>query len=178
MPFDHARNAICDHALSIGVEQVFMLDSDVIPPNDVILRLQKWSLPIVSGMYCRRSPPATVPVAIKNGTWLQEVPPPNHPYPLVEVDVVGAGCLLIQTNLLRDLPPITPEFGKRWFDWRVDRQHLYPPGEALSEDFSFNVHCRKNGIPIYLDTSIRCHHVGFSEANLGTLAPCEVRSLT
>ena len=57
MPFDMARNTICRHALEHDFEYVFMLDSDVIPPSDTILRLMSHRQPFISGVYCRRSPP-------------------------------------------------------------------------------------------------------------------------
>lgn len=170
-PFDDARNCLAMKALDIGADFLFMLDSDVIPPPDVILRLMKHSLPIVSGVYFRRSPPHGKPVAMKPvGRWVDPLPEKG----LLEVDVVGAGCLLIKKEVLKALPPIDPEMGRHWFSWRVDRQGMLPPGEAVSEDFAFNLHAKKHGFPTYLDCSIRCRHIGLSEASENSLRPCEV----
>ena len=176
MPYDMGRNVICQRALEMGVEWVFHLDSDVVCPPDTILRLMAHGQPIISGVYYRRSPPHGIPVMLRRlpggGTqWLQDLPPRG----LIEVDLVGAGCLLIHKSVLQKLPPIDPAIGKRWFSWRVDRQGILPPGECLSEDFSFNLHCQKNGYKIMVDTSIRCRHIGFCEAGpeLGRFVPCE-----
>ena len=109
MPYDHARNSICQEALRGGYQWVFMLDSDVIPPNDAILRLISRGQPFISGVYHRRSPPHGVPVAIKGPSWLTSYPPNS----LVEVDLVGSGCLLLHRSILEALPPIDAQRGNR-----------------------------------------------------------------
>jgi len=168
MPFDHARNVACMAAIEHGADFIMMLDSDVIPPNDAVLRLLAHDLPVVSGVYCRRSPPHGIPVMQRNHNWVVDIPDAG----LIEVDVVGAGCLLIRRDVLTDLPPVSPERGKAWFDWRVDAQSLYPPGEAMSEDFTWCNHIRKFGIKIMVDCSIRCRHIGWAEAGYKSYVPC------
>lgn len=158
---DHSYIADC-----AAVHNCFMLDSDVIPPPDTILRLLKHDKPVISGVYCRRSPPHGVPVMIKNGNWVTQFPTNS----VIEVDFVGAGCLLIRRDVLEKLPPIMP--GRHWFSWQVDLKGVVPPGENVSEDFAFNIQCRKKlGIPTLVDTSIQCLHVGLAEASYGKLLP-------
>lgn len=168
MPYDMARNVACMKALECGASHIFFLDSDVIPPPDAVLRLMAHKLPIVSGVYCRRSHPAGVPVMMKPlGQWITQFPANS----LIEVDVVGAGCLLIHRSVLETLPPQSP--GKHWFDWRVDQQGNRPKEECLSEDFTFMMHAKKYGYKTIVDTSIICRHVGFAQAGLGTFTPME-----
>ena len=174
MPYDMARNSICRAALDGGYKWCFHLDSDVITSRDTILRLMAHNLPIVSGVYCRRSPPAGVPVMIKNGAWVTNYPPNT----LFEVDLVGAGCLLLRRDFLEKLPPLDAKRGKHWFDWRVDMAGLIPQGEALSEDFAMNLHARKNGWKVMVDTSIMCKHVGLAEAGYGSFQPCHANPNT
>jgi hypothetical protein len=174
MPYDMARNVICMKALEMGAEWVFHLDSDVIPPNDAIPRLIAHKQPIISGMYCRRSPPVSVPVMIRGANWHTNFPMGS----LQEVDLVGAGCLLIHRTVLEKLPPISPERGKHWFDWRVDMAGILPQGEALSEDFSFNLHARRHGYKVLVDTSIQCRHVGLGQSSYGRFDPCEATPVT
>lgn len=175
MPFDHARNRACQSALEMGADYLFFLDSDVIPPRDAILRLINHRKPLISGMYSRRSPPWSVPVMIRNGAWVNEFPKGS----VVEVDYVGAGCMLIARSVLEQLPPSDPMRGKHWFDWKVDMIGLVPNGEALSEDFVF---CKRVkdvlGIPTLVDTSIECEHVGYAAATHGHYRPMECRSVT
>lgn len=161
MPYDHARNVVCMRALEMGVDAVFFLDADVIAPPNTILRLLAHKKPFISGVYHRRSPPVGVPVMIKNGGWVTQYPANT----VMEVDLVGAGCLLMRRELLEQMPPIRPDAGKHWFSWQVDLpQTPANQGWNLSEDFTMNRWIReKMGIPILVDTGLQCKHVGFSE---------------
>lgn len=169
MPYDHARNTICQKALEAGVDYVAFLDSDVIPPPDAYIRLMAHRLPIVSGVYHRRSHPVGVPVMIKNGTWYAGYPKNS----LIEVDLVGAGLMVIHRSVLTSIPPLDPDLGRNWFSWRVDRGHKLPPGEGLSEDFAYNLHCRRHGYKIIVDTSIISKHVGCMEVTENNISPLE-----
>lgn len=170
MPYDMARNVACMRTLESGAEWLFFLDSDVIPPRDAVPRLMAHKKPIVSGIYCRRSPPCSVPVMIKDGSWMTSFPPQG----LFEVDLVGAGCLLIHRTVLEQLPPLDP--GHHWFSWRVDMKGTpgMVDGECLSEDFSFCVHARRHGFPVLVDPTIQCKHIGFAQATFGQFAPLDV----
>lgn len=172
LPFDHARNVGAQMALDKGCEYVFFLDSDVVPPPDAVLRLINHRRPIISGMYCRRSPPETVPVMMRGGQWVTDIPHLGRD-PVVEVELVGAGCLLIHRTVLERMArecPLAP--GKPWFYWKSDLAGLVPPGEATSEDYSFCWQARNRmGVPVLVDTSIRCKHLGMAEADLGTFKP-------
>jgi hypothetical protein len=168
MPYDHARNACVQQMLQGGYEWLFFLDSDVICPPETIHRLMHWGQPVVSGTYFRRSPPHGVAVAIKNGQWVSQMPPENTP--LMEVDFVGAGCLLAHRSVFERHYPESPP-GKPWFHWKVDQAGHVPAGEALSEDFEWNRKIRNMGYKILLDTGIKCLHVGLAQAGHGSLAP-------
>lgn len=172
MPFDHARNTICYKALEVGARYVFMYDSDVVPPSNTIERLIAHNKPFISGMYCRRSPPHAVPVMIKNGGWY--LPPVLGK--VESVDLVGSGCLLIDTELFKKIPPVRP--GKLAFDWTVDMKGIVPEGLALSEDFRYCKHLKDHGIEILVDTSIMCLHVGNAESNYQSYLPSQVRTMT
>lgn len=173
MPYDHARNAACQQTLECGADWLFFLDSDVRPPADTVLRLMARRQPIISGVYARRSPPVGLPVMMRNGQWVTDYEPGS----IIEVDVVGAGCLLIHRSVLEKFKenPLGKERGKPWFDWRVDMGGLLPPGEAMSEDFCFCLHARRQfGYRILVDTGVQCKHIGFSEARVGSFGPLQV----
>lgn len=170
VPFDHGRNLACMKALEIGVDYLFFIDSDIVAPPDTIRRLVSHGKGITSGLYHRRSPPAGVPVMQRPpGQWITTYPKNA----LIEVDVVGAGCLLIRRDVLETLPPQRP--GHHWFWWAVDQQGLTQPNEAppMSEDFTFNIHARKHGFPSYVDTSVQCRHLGLAEAGYASFKPAE-----
>lgn len=171
-PFDHARNTGCQIALDRGCEYVFHLDSDVVTPPDVIHRLIARRKPVISGVYCRRSPPQGVPVMMRDGQWVTDLPGPGED-PVISVDMVGAGCLLIHRSVLEQMAkkcPLAP--GKPWFYWKSDLAGMVPAGEATSEDFSFCNQLRlKMGVPVLVDTSVRCKHLGTAEADYGSYVP-------
>lgn len=173
MPFDHARNTGCQKLLEIGWEWLFFLDDDILCPNDIILKLMSHKLPIVSGLYYRRAEPL-VPVMLKEDPensykWITQYAKDS----LVEVDLVGAGCLLIHRDLLLSMPPVSKD--NRWFEWRCDKDDL-PQYEKTSEDFTFIRHLRKNNVKVYVDTSQVCKHVGLSESVNGKLKPLELKA--
>lgn len=172
MPFDHARNTGCQKLLELGWEWLFFLDDDVICPPDTIYRLMAHNKPLVSGLYYRRASPI-VPCMLREGKdsvkWITEFTVGE----LLEVDLVGAGCLLIHKSVLTSLPPLNPNC--RWFEWRCDREDL-PQLEKTSEDFTFCKHARRNGYKFYVDTSIQCRHVGLGESNIGGVyRPAELK---
>lgn len=177
MPYDHARNTAVAMCLRDGYEYLFSLDSDVIPPRDAILRLLARNLPVVSGLYARRSPPHAIPVAIKNGSWLTDYKPGS----LVEVDLVGAGCLLVHRSVFEQVPPQDP--AAPWFMWRVNErdfasERISSERPSLSEDFCWNHHIKKYGIKTWLDTSVVCRHVGAAQSLPGQFVPLETCTLT
>lgn len=176
MPFDHARNEAVKHLLNSDCQYIFYMDSDIILPRDAVLRLLAHNKPIVSALYCRRSPPVGVPVMMKPvGNWITNFPPGA----LLEVDVVGCGAVLIHRYVFEKFPHQRPEAGKTWFDWRVDCQGVLPKEKCLSEDFTFFMACKeKLGIPVFVDTSIQARHIGFGEATYGKFDACNATPVT
>jgi len=162
MPYDHGRNEAVKALLSHPhFEYLFFIDTDIIAPPDTIIRLLKHNAPIVSGLYCRRSPPIGVPVMLRNYQWITEFPQNS----VIEVDMVGTGCLLIHRSVFESLAHSRPQSGKEWFDWRVDMKGkgVYPDQRCTSEDFVFCLNARDHGYRILVDTSIQCKHVGYSQ---------------
>ena len=174
MPYDHARNTAAKACLDNGFEWLFSLDSDVIPPRDAILRLLAHKQPFISGLYHRRSPPDGVPVMIRNGSWVTDYPPGK----VVEVHLVGAGCLLTHRSVVEYFFKNPQRPGKPMFDWRVDLAGLIPPGKALSEDFTTCDAWRAQGGHILVDTSVECKHVGYSEYRKGGSRPLDTNPNT
>lgn len=167
MPYDHCRNTAVQNFLQSPYEWLFSLDSDVLAPPDAILRLLSHGQPIISGLYSRRSPPHGVPVMIRNGQWVTSYSPGS----VIEVDMVGAGCLLVHRSVFEKVPPQRP--GKPFYDWRVDLKGtgVVPEETCLSEDFSWNIHCRRHGYKILVDTGCVCKHIGAAEFTHGNVEP-------
>lgn len=167
-PFDVARNAACEDMLRGGYEWLLFYDDDVIAPGDLFHRLTRHNKDIVSGLYYRRQEPiCPVAMTFQNGqpTWLTRWSPPEC---LLEVDLVGAGCLLIHRRVIERMS--TP-----WFVWEIGKEDPAVPKtrSAMSEDFTFCLRAKEAGFKIHLDTSIRCQHVGIgqSDSNDGNYRP-------
>lgn len=166
MPFDHARNTGCLKTLELDFEWIFFLDDDVVPPWNAIHTLMSHKQPIMSGVYYRRNPPI-YPVMLRDvpggREWVTQFYAPS----VIEVDYVGAGCLLIHRDVLMSMP-------QPWFEWRCDREDL-PPVERMSEDFSFCKKARDMGYKIMVDTSVQCRHIGLGESRVGgNYVPSEI----
>lgn len=157
MPFDHARNTAVAGALQNRFDYLLFLDDDVLTPPDVFNLLERHNQPIVSGLYYRRNEPV-VPVALvkSNGSYVWASVELNKFY---EVDMVGAGCLLIRRDVLTRL-------SYPWFNWSVHDKS--DSTLKCSEDFYFCDKARENGYNIFLDTSVNCKHIGFGYSGSDT----------
>jgi GT2 family glycosyltransferase len=159
MPFDHARNEAVKMAIEQKYAYLMFIDDDIIMPSNTYFKLKERNKDIISGVYYRRNAPFNVCMLLLD----EETKFPSHVKEfklneVLEVDFVGAGCLLIKTEVFKTLP-------YPWFDWRVDSQDL-PPELRYSEDFAFCDLARKNGYKITVDTGIQCSHIGYSHISM------------
>lgn len=150
-PFDQGRNMIASKALKTGADWIFFADDDTIPPPDAVTHLLHHDFDVVSGLYYSRRTPI-LPVARYDSR-----PHPSHigsftPGDIIDVDLVGAGCLLVRRKIFEILP-------RPWFEWKAEREDV-AEHERLSEDFAFSRKLRYIGVKVKLDTGVRCRHVG------------------
>lgn len=151
---DVAREKLAEIALSMNAKYIFWLDTDVLPGEHVINKLMKHNLPFVSGLYARRHYPCWNEMLMRgkdaNGNE-GYISIPEGSYEkgeLITCDVVGFGCILMKTEILRSME-------KPWFKWS---EHRVQRGK--SEDFWFCERAREAGIRIVVDTSVVCRHMG------------------
>lgn len=150
-PIDMARNEIVRSAQDRGVKYLFFLDTDVIPPSDVIQRLMNHNLPITSGVYYTRAPP------IEPCVW-REIPPSGKqaisfsPGQLIEAEFIGAGCLLVHMSVFDHIE-------KPYFEWTLSFKDQNNLNIGRSEDFEWCKKVRERGYKIYVDTTIQCKHI-------------------
>lgn len=115
-----ARNQCVAQALEKGFEWLFFLDTDTIPPGDLLLRLNQYvqtkEVPIVSGLYYHKGMPS-LPLVFRgrgNGTFLDWKRGER-----VWVDGVPMGCTLINTKIFEHLPHVNltdGTGGRGWYD--------------------------------------------------------------
>jgi len=133
---DTAREKLSEMALNLKANYIFWLDSDVLPPVDVIDRLirvsKKHNAPIVSGLYARRYHPCFNEMMIwskddKGNEGFMSIGEGQYEKDaLVVADAVGFGCVLVKTDILKSIE-------KPWFRWT---EHKVLAG-GMSEDFFF-----------------------------------------
>lgn len=156
VPIDVARNEIVKSALTNNVDWIFFLDTDVVPPPDIITRLMAHNLPIVTAIYHTRAPP------IEPCIWREVHPSGKQAIAytqgqMIEADFIGMGACLIHTSVFKNIfPP--------FFDWTLGRQEPNNMTLGRSEDFEFCKKVRDKGYKIWADTSIQCRH-GISNAH-------------
>ncbi len=162
LPIDRARCDLVEQAQKMGASHIFFLDSDVILPPEGLMRLWARKLPIVAGVYgSKHGAPAI---------WIEQSQSGQARYAAISPDVIenslqngnlfshpkivtGAGCVLIDMEVFKKLK-------EPFFEWTQGREK-----DGVSEDFYFFEKCRAAGIPVHIDTTVRCLHGEFACRN-------------
>lgn len=170
MPVDSNRNNIIKNFLSTNNEWLFMLDSDITPPIGVLKGLLSHGKPIV-GAICFSSMPGEkgteweqyslpYPVCMERapeGGWRVARTALGSGESLVEVDAIGAACVLIHREVLEAMSP-------PWFKLGYDEFGVC----NLGEDFGWCLRAKGLGYKIFVDTSLKCEHtkkLGLKQTN-------------
>lgn len=151
-----SRNLLSLYAIENGFDSVMWLDSDVIVPPNILIKLQAYNMDMVTGLYVKRCEPVEPviydeleePTRDESGRLASNIHsytdyPDNAFFP---VKGCGFGCVMTSTKLLKDVwdhygPAFTP------YPW-------------ASEDISFCHRVNQLGYTIYCDSSLSCGHVG------------------
>lgn len=143
-----ARNTLCHTALAEGMTHLLMVDDDMLLPADTLTRLLAHAVPIVSAHYRSRYPPHFASLVVDHFTeaGLGAQRDVSQQRGLQRCAGVGAGCLLITTDILRQMAP----------PWFVCGD---PVPDLISEDFSFCRRAAAAHIPIYIDLDMVVGHV-------------------
>jgi GT2 family glycosyltransferase len=136
-----ARNGAAKYFLTSDADALLFLDSDMMPPPDMLTKLVEHDKPIVSALAFKRVPDYE-PCIFREVSETEAVIYHDYPKGLIEVAGVGMACCLIKKEVFEKVPP-------PWF----------MPGE-LGEDLAFCKRVREAGIPVYCDTTLICKHVG------------------
>jgi hypothetical protein len=155
-PIDVLRNDIVERALSIGATKLIMMDVDMVYHPKTITNLLKRNLPIVGALCFRRYPPfdSIMLRMLEDGytsvdEWEEDE--------LVEVDATGAGCLMFDMKIFREMP-------RPWFRF----QYNPDTGAAIGEDIGFCQDLKRAGYRIFVDTSVPCDHLTTMAVNRQT----------
>lgn len=147
-----ARNQIAEISLKYGFDYVLMVDSDIILPNDALVKLLEQPVDICLGVYPRKNTTTGQTEIFKlghkdfvdaNNMNLAEITSPGR----MDIKGGGLGCALINTQVFKELP-------KPWFYYVQ-----YNSGAVLSEDNYFCSQAAKIGKTIQVDTRVICKHL-------------------
>lgn len=150
-----ARNKLAAQALKMEADYVMWFDSDMTFAPDTMRQLLKTmeahdDAGLVSGVYFRRSAPYTPVIFdtfdIVDGKAVWTDYEKDFDDSVVEVGGVGFGCVLVKSDVLIDC------FGKY--------ETCFSPIAKVGEDLSFCWRARELGYKTYVDTSVKCGHVG------------------
>ncbi len=131
--FDSARNFCVDAARKGDADFLVMMDNDVCPrisPLEIIAQMAP-DMSVVGLAYGITAP---------DGLRLSSVGQHETRGDFVEVDAVGAGCLILRSEVWKRLPG-------PWFVWTPQRDELLSPG--VGEDIAFCRLVREHGFRVW-----------------------------
>lgn len=160
---DHgpARNSLVSRFLG---DWLIQMDTDHQFDPDIVARLvtlaDKYGVDVVSAVYQMKNPPH-VPVLFQwvGENALQPMWWANTDAALLEIGSAGAGCLFVRRSVFDRLATAYPTEGA--FDHRG----------ALSEDHSFFLRCKEQGVKVYAALQVQSNHLRVSAVTMDDLHP-------
>lgn len=137
---DTSRNMIVKEAKNQNADYILWVDSDMILPEDALIKLLSHGGDIVSGAYAFKDLKSQDIIAFSVDNKRIAVSEADG---LTEVGGIGFGCCLTKTDI---------------FD-RLDFPY-FVFGEDYGEDIYFCRKARAAGYKIYLDPDVKCGHIG------------------
>jgi len=162
-PTPVARNQIVKAFLDSNCEYLLMIDSNVIPPQN-ILDLALLDKDIVGGVCFICKDNKLIPVVLKevpNGFSVYDDLPSNT---LMEVDAIGTGCIMIKRKVLE-------EWSQPYFEFRFDVDGML----SIGEDFYFCQKAKSLSYNILVHTGYLCAH--YSSVDLTGIAQKHLNDL-
>lgn len=153
------REHLCEAAIATGCTKLLMMDTDQIYyTSDMIPVMLSYGKKIIGANVYRRWPPFDV-VARKNGQAIpDEIIDSGR---LIEVDRIGAGCIMFDLDVLKDIE-------KPWFEQTVRWDEARQENVQVGEDYNFCDKLKAAGHSIWLDCSVNISHIGRLQVNKAT----------
>ena len=141
------RNKVTAQALDAGAEWIWYVDDDHIFPVDALQRLLAHNVSVVSGLYLQRDAPYIPHMYDKEDSSGAVYPRYIGPGDtgLKSVLSTGAGCLLVRTEVFKQLEP------PYWRLGQID-------SSAWGDDIDFCRRVRAKGFTIWCDMDVRVGH--------------------
>ena len=144
-----SRNQLCKQALECKADYIMWMDSDMVFPKDTLTAMLEHmeDKDIVSGIYFKRVYPFS-PVIYE--TLFEEGKATDYlDYPersVFQAEGFGFGCVMMKTTVLIDM--------------LLNEGQWFTPINNFGEDLSFMWRAKKLGYKAYVDSNIRCGHIG------------------
>lgn len=147
-----SHQACADYALKNGFDYVLHLETDIVPPRDVIESLLIWKKSVIGGHYDlfhgskRKSMIQEMEFYDRSITnfnsaqQVEEMEPLYFDGNIHRVYHIGLGCILINVNLFKKIK------------FRAMKGVNLHPDSFFAED------CMSYKIPVFIDTNIQCKH--------------------
>ena len=145
-----ARNRLAEKAIEGGYDKLFMIDADMVVPEDAIINLLNPDVPIVTGVARYKNDSGRAPIfkftqdSTGSNAWKwSEIPPGRF-----EIQNGGVACAMIDVSIFHRI-------SRPWFVWE-ERQD----GTYCGEDIGFYEKLRRAGIKPLADGRVKCGHIG------------------
>ena len=145
-----ARNQLIRKAIDGRFDKLFMIDSDMIVPEDAIHNLLDPEVPIVTGVARYKNDSGRVPLfrfttdSEGSDSWKwSEIPDGRF-----EIKSGGVACAMIDVEFLRRMK-------RPWFVWEERANGTY-----VGEDIGFYERVESMGVRPQADGRVRCGHIG------------------
>ena len=158
---------LAEKALEIGAKYLWFVDDDTIPPPNSLQRLVTIlenypEIKVVGGVYTTKAE-VTQPVVFRGmglgSFWHWKKGD------VFEVSSMGAGCMLIATDIFPKIP-------KPWFEFqRYNSTEPGVPNVLISEDVSFCNKVRDAGYRVFAHGGILCDHYDAATNQYYSLPP-------
>jgi FkbM family methyltransferase len=141
---DQIRNLIAEWGKNY--DYVFCVDSDMILPQDALIKLYEADKDIISAVYMQRKHDEQIlELYDENGN----IPSDQLKHGLMQVKGCGFGCVLIKGKVFNEIP--YPHFK---YKSALDHKFTY------SEDVYFCDRAKEHGFEVWVDTTLICGHKG------------------
>lgn len=160
---DQVRNLAANFALINNYDYMFCVDSDIILPNDALVKLLQANRPIASGVYRQRKFDANIPELFLGLDVVEDEEKKTLCFNMTredlakfeskneyshEIEACGFGCVLIAREVLEKIEK--PHF---FYKHSIDFK------DTVSEDVYFCQNAKKAGFPTYFVPSLKVGHI-------------------
>jgi hypothetical protein len=144
------RERLINQAIEVGSEWVLWLDSDMMFPPTVLMRLLSHNQNLVGCNYMKRSYPFKTVAFTDTSDWENWIPI-QYSNDLVDAEAAGMGCVLMKTELFKQLE-------KPYFEYTYQQK----TNDWGGEDFTLFKKFNKLGhiLKIDMNLSNEIYHIG------------------